>query len=230
MNKNTLKLTAIIAIFILSISEMIYAQRPTTVSFSMIYDFTYFDTNRKVDSYYEPAFNELRKEETSGRPSGGNGLDISYALTDKWMGKVGFFNINYNYEQGQNEYFYNRYGFSFYSIPISFKYYPLKHAEFISIEAGFNVDNMRSQYGIDLLVPIGQTRGWEYIENFQLGYQVGVALENHSAKKMMLGVGVHYKSKFTELSQSNLIVHAGEVLSAFGFEAKVGYRFHGRQE
>ncbi len=225
---DVLKLILSAAFIIFFQCESIYSQKPTTVSFSMIYDFTFFDTKRKVDDYYEPSFNELRKEETHGRPSGGNGIDISYALTEKWMGSVGFFNINYNYEQSSGPFDYNRYGFSVYSIPISFKYYPLKHSEHLSVEAGINVVNMRNQYGIDLLTPIGITRGWEYIETFQLGYQIGASIENHSSRRVFLSVGVHFKSTFTELSQSNLVIHAGEVLTAFGIESKIGYRFHGR--
>lgn len=194
----------------------------------MVYDFNYFDTNRNVHNYYESTFNKLRKEETQGRPSDGNGIEISYALSKKWMGSLGYYNINYNYEQRKGPFDYELYGFRFFSFPISFKYYPLMHSEHLSVEAGINVDNMRSQYGVGFLMPMSFSTGWEYIEKFQLGYQIGVAMENHSSKKLLLSFGVNFKSNFTELSKSNLTIHAGEVLSAIGLESKIGYRFLGR--
>ncbi len=210
------------------------AQKPITLSIPMIYDFNFFNTSKNVDNYYPIGFNKLRKEDVVARPSGAYGLELSYGLNKKWMGEGGLIIAHYNYQTTITNLggFDNTYGYRLFSIPLSFKYYPLHHEEYFYIKAGLQIDNIVDVYGIDVNATPGTfPLQIEFIDQFQPGYFISMAIENHSSKEFLLGFGVHFKSKFTEISdQFEFINQAGEVLSAFGLECKIGYRFHNSRE
>lgn len=230
MKKHIIHLLLFSSLILSFCNENIRAQKPVTLSTSLIYDFNYFNTSRNVDEYYSNSFNQNRKTIFSSRPSGAYGLELSYGLSKKWMGVGGLIIAHYNYGVdkrsfvGLNEV----YGYRLFSIPLSFKYFPMKNQEYFYVMAGVQIDNIVDVYGINIRNPTNIFVPQIYFFNsFQPGYVFAIACENHSSNKTLFGFGVHFKSKFTEVSdQFNYIDQAGEVLSAFGLEARIGYRFH----
>ena len=229
MNKHIPLIIGISILFSLFFCQELLSQKPTTVAASMIYDFNYFNTNKKVQDYYTKGFNNYRKNNVSALPSGAYGIEFSYAFSKKWMGAGGILMAHYNYEIKPTTGFNNSYGFRLFSTPITFKYYPLQDEEYLYIQGGIQVGNILEVYGVEIQnSPTVFIPGINYINKFQPGYVIGTGYENHSSKKYLFAFGIHYKTKFNDLSDQYLNVnHAGEVLTAVGMEVKMGYRFHG---
>lgn len=234
MKRYIIHLVLFSSLFIVFCNESLKAQKPITLSSSFIYDFNYFNTSRNVDNYYSSNFNERRKTIISARPSGAYGLELSYGLSKRWVGAGGLIIAHYNYGGdpqgfiGVND----EYGYRLFSVPLTFKYYPMDNQEYFYVMAGVQIDNLVDVYGVNINnAPSVFMARIDFFNKFQPGYVLAIACENHSANNILFGFGVHFKSKFTEISdKANYIDQAGEVLSAVGLEARIGYRFHNSRE
>jgi len=87
---------------------------------------------------------------------------------------------------------------------------------------GLNVSQIIDGFALD--VPFGSRL--PYIDKFQVGYQIGIGIENRSSRRILLGFELQHNSMLTSISdQYTKHKYAGEILSAIGAQCKIGYRF-----